>query len=397
MSHFKITKSSVDALAATGLHWDTDLSGFGIRMSGLTKSYFIQARCAGKESRITIGRHGVFTAEQARKRAKELLLQMASGVDPKEADRASREAKITLQEVFDAYISHRQLAPRTLSDYRGYMVRYFDKWASLPVVSITADMVQKKHRSLGADHGEAQGNVAFRFFRSVVNYAQGMYTYSDGSPLIPVNPTKRLNATGQWFASRRRTNYITEETLSGWHAAVLQLCNVTESGDAATMRDYLLFLLFTGLRRDEASKIEWDHVDLDGGRYVLPAQNTKNRTEVVMPLTSVTQAMLTRRNESRSSNFVFPSSGKSGRIVEPRSAINKVTALCGVSFSPHDLRRSFATYADTAIDDHWTVKRLMNHHTGQDITQRYMQGVQRLRAPAQQVTDYILHLISKKD
>lgn len=393
MSTLKLTKSSVDATVERGYYWDTELRGFGLLVNQKSKSYIVQARINGKEARVTVGRHGIFTAEQARKRAKEMLLQMSTGVDPRAAEKASREAGITLDEVFNAYLKHRpRLAPRTIADYTGYMNRYFVRWKQTPLLLLTADMVQQQHLYIAQQHGQAQANVAFRFLRAVINYAQGIYSHADGSPLIAVNPTKRLSAAGQWFPTKRRTNYIKEEQLGAWYSAVMKLCPANDLTSDTTMQDYLLFLMFTGLRRDEASKIEWKHVDMEGKRYVLPAENTKNRTETTLPLTSFTYALLRKRFDSRTSDFVFPGNGRTGRVIDPRFAIKKVTATSGIEFRPHDLRRSYATYASTKISDSWTVKRLMNHHTGQDITQRYLQGIERLREPAQRVTDYMLEL-----
>lgn len=397
MGTLKLTKSSVESIVERGYYWDTELRGFGLLVNQNSKSYIVQARVNGKEARLTVGRHGIFTTEQARKRAKEMLLQMSTGVDPRAAEKASREAGITLAEVFDAYVKHRRLAPRTLADYTGYMGKYFVRWKQTPLTLLTADMVQQHHLTLAQHHGEAQANVAMRFLRSVINYAQGIYSHADGTPLIAVNPTKRLSAAGQWFPTNRRTNYIKEELLGAWYSAVLTLGPTDGLTGDATMRDYLLFLMFTGLRRDEASKIEWKHVDLDGKRYTLPAENTKNRTETTLPLTSFTHALLRKRFDNRASDFVFPGSGLTGRVVDPRFAIQKVTALSGIKFTPHDLRRSYATYASTKINDSWTVKRLMNHHTGQDVTQRYLQGIERLREPAQRVTDYMLSLTEQYD
>ena len=74
-NHLKFTKRGVDALPApkTGkaVYWDSDLRGFGLRISPkATVSYFVQARTdAGRQIAYTIGRHGPFTADQARKKA----------------------------------------------------------------------------------------------------------------------------------------------------------------------------------------------------------------------------------------------------------------------------------------------------------------------------------------
>ena len=77
-----ISRRTVEALPVgkrEAVFWDHELSGFGVRVypSG-TKVYLVQARSGGKSRRITIGRHGVLTAE--RKRTKEVVVLIGSTV-----------------------------------------------------------------------------------------------------------------------------------------------------------------------------------------------------------------------------------------------------------------------------------------------------------------------------
>jgi hypothetical protein len=79
--------------------WDDDLPSFGLRLkpSG-RRSYIVQYRNTGNVSRrITIGTHGVFTVESARKCARDLLHAARSGGDPA----ADREVMRTAPNVAD--------------------------------------------------------------------------------------------------------------------------------------------------------------------------------------------------------------------------------------------------------------------------------------------------------
>ena len=65
--------------------WDQDISGYGIRVSaGGSKTFFYQDRLHGKVLKITIGKFGKVTAEQARKEAKKLQAQIELGTDPRQ-------------------------------------------------------------------------------------------------------------------------------------------------------------------------------------------------------------------------------------------------------------------------------------------------------------------------
>jgi len=111
----KLTKTNVDTLpyAAKGKqvdYYDTELKGFGIRVSHTGKKYFVRRLIGSKRSRVTIGSHPIKTAEIARSEARVLLGAMESGIDPnkqkKELARLEEEEKhfITMQTLVSDYI-----------------------------------------------------------------------------------------------------------------------------------------------------------------------------------------------------------------------------------------------------------------------------------------------------
>ncbi|HEX7181389.1 MAG TPA: Arm DNA-binding domain-containing protein, partial [Thermoanaerobaculia bacterium] len=84
----KITKRLVDSLqpdpARDILVWDTELAGFGLRVSrGGVKSYIFQYKIHRRTRRITLGEHGrALTLEAARKLALARRLAVQAGGDP---------------------------------------------------------------------------------------------------------------------------------------------------------------------------------------------------------------------------------------------------------------------------------------------------------------------------
>jgi hypothetical protein len=107
----KITKRVVEA-AEVGerdyLIWDDELPGFGLRVfSSGKRSYVIQYRTRGRSRRYTIGLHGAWAPETARREAKVQLGRVAGGDDPVE-DRQLDHKAITVKELCTRYLADLQ-------------------------------------------------------------------------------------------------------------------------------------------------------------------------------------------------------------------------------------------------------------------------------------------------
>ena len=406
MPNLKLTKSAVDSLPYKKqgqiLYFDSNLKGFGLRVSQTTKSYIVQYDVGGRSRRVTIGRHGVFTAEEARRRAKELLAEMAQGVDPIQRKRTEREeaevetllqkAKaVTLSEVFDDYVRVRKtLKPRTIKDYRQVLKESFSDWLDRPLANITKDMALNRHAQRGRT-SEARANNAMRVLRALFNFAAAQYEAPDGSSLFPENAVSRLTQTRAWYPNRRRQTVIDKSDLPAWFEAVMYLNSNHPSHKAEVIRDYLIFLLFTGLRRHEAAALKWSDVNLD--MRTLTISDPKNRETFTVPIARFVHQLLTQRKEEANSVYVFPGGGQSGHIVEPRKQMAKVIESSGVTFTLHDLRRTYITIAESMDISVYALKRLINHKVHNDVTAGYIVlDVERLRDPVERISVRLLSL-----
>ena len=68
---------------------------------------------------------------------------------------------------------------------------------------------------------------------------------------LPPNPVRLKKA---WLPVTPRTRHLSAEQLPKFYAAVTALTN-------EVARDYLLLLLFTGLRRREAAALKWSEMN----------------------------------------------------------------------------------------------------------------------------------------
>lgn len=112
-----------------------------------------------------------------------------------------------------------------------------------------------------------------------------------------------------------------------------------------TVRDYLLLLLFTGLRKNEVAELLWENVDLTRSTLLIP--DPKNRQPYMLPLTPFLEEMLTKQWDGRENEYVFPGQGEKYRYIrDVRHHMDLVTESSKVTFMLHDLRRTFLTIAD---------------------------------------------------
>jgi integrase len=389
----RLTKTFIDTIESPSLkdngkpaqvfYRDSSLVGFGLYvMSSGTKTYFVETRVNGKVKRIRIGRYGQLTPDQARKQAQILLGDIATGGDPVKDKQALKIKAVTLREAFNDYLSARKtLKPFTVKDYRKAIERDLADWCDKPLKDITKDMVEKRHRKHG-ESSQARANITMRVLRAVFNFARDKYETSDGESLFPLNPVDRLNRTRAWYRVERRQTLIKESELKAWYEAVMQI-------PSDTTRDYLLFLLFTGLRKAEGARLAWVDVDLKEKSFQIP--DTKNRDLHRLPLSDFLYAMLKQRHTlyAGESSWVFPSDVTETHLVEPRRSIERVRLQSKVNFSLHDLRRTFITTAESLDIPAYALKRLLNHRLNDDVTAGYIvPNVKRLQKPMQQITNY---------
>lgn len=425
MKKIKLTKIAVEKLpfADKGKqvdYYDSELDGFGVRVSATGKKYFVRAHIGSRRIRVMMKSAQLISAEEARREAKAKIGTMAQGIDPNQVERErirldeeKRQEEaiqgITLQEALEAYIQKGNLKPRTMTTYQDLFRLYLADWLTRPAMDITRDMVKTRHLEIATGQRQRQAfkrdsdaqktpdtkrregaaDNCMRTLRAVLNYA---FDDEEGGTAY-LNPCNILSSKKRkaWFKVERRQTLIKNSDLHAWGKAVMALEN-------DTMRDFLLFLIFTGLRRNEAARLKWSQVDFQEGCFTIP--DTKNGDPHTLPLSDHLYGILAERKDgpAGSSVYVFPGPGEAGHLQEPKRAIQAVTDATGIKFTCHDLRRTFATLAEGLDLSIYTVKALLNHRQpNNDVTGGYIQiETERLREPMQKITIALLERIQKQ-
>lgn len=375
---------------------DSSLPGFGLRVTPGSKTFIVEARVNGVVRRITLADATRLTATAARAKALKLLAQMAAGKDPTIEKAKKKIAGVTLQEVLEHYLTVRNLKPNTKRTYRYLIPRCLGDWVDLPVAAITRDMVQQRHADLRkptrqGTSGEAQANTVMHVLGTLLNFAAANYEI-DGKPIITANPVTKLSHNRQWYQERRRQTLIPDHKLAAWYDAVMSL-------PQQKVKDYLLLLLLTGLRRNEAATLRWQDIDFSARVLTVRAEASKNNKEHRLPLSTFLVDLLARRYAERgNSEFVFPGRAGKSHMVDCGYAIDKVIADADCHFVLHDLRRTFLTMAERLDFSYVVLKKLANHSGKNDTTFGYIiVDIERLREPVERITNEFLRLFNPRN
>lgn len=222
----KLTKRIVDdfkfpvgSTSATGkpltqaFLWDVETRGFDVRVSRDGKrSFVVQGRVNGQELRLTVGRYGVETVDQARENARQCLRGMRLGIDPRTVAKERAAQSVSLRDVADAYMRDRPLKASSKAEIERHLTTTFVAWLNKPVASITRESVTKRfneikgHGLRGVRPAPAQANQGFAILRALINYAIREYRKPDGSALLADNPTEALHK--KWVLLKPRKSRI---------------------------------------------------------------------------------------------------------------------------------------------------------------------------------------------
>ncbi len=394
MPAIKITKANLKEItnptAGQVDYYDTDLKGFGVRATKEALTFFVRSLLAGTTKRpfIPIGVFGLYTCDQARKVALEYLHELRAGRNPHPAKQPKVET-ITVADLHRQYMSTKKtLAPATIRQYTAWMENHFKDWLTLPADTITGSMVLERLELLEIANGKSQAINAVKLLRSLFRFGLALHP-----GVIHRNPVDGVREVRErdWAKKKRRTTFIKPEDLPVWFKAV-------NAYDNPKGRDYLLMLLYTGLRRNEAARLKWSNIDFKRKAFTFTPEKKRGEKpeddQVTMPMSEqLYKLLLKRRAAGYENEYIFPGKHPSPFLSNPDNYKRDIIAATGVQFCFHDLRRTFITIAESLDVPHYSLKALLNHSMGNDVTGGYIQiTAERLREPMQKIADRISDL-----
>ncbi|HEU4988764.1 MAG TPA: integrase family protein, partial [Gemmatimonadaceae bacterium] len=290
----KITKRLVDGLRVDGgrtLLFDTELPGFGIRATSRGKMFFVQYRAgvgrSAPKRRMSLGRYGPLTVDQARQLARETLGAVARGGDPAADRDAAKDAPTVAQLGVDflADVRDRRKASTATEYARMWNRNVLPSLGPRRVADVAPADVVRLHRSLrktpyGANRVLALLGSFFAFAElhgmraKHTNPAHQVEPYKEHSRERFLTPEEivrlgdALNTalrTGLPPAPMRRKKRKTGPTAKHRPKSADKLVPANPFAVAA-----IRFLLLTGWREREALTLRWTNLNLERGQAALP-------------------------------------------------------------------------------------------------------------------------------
>ncbi len=279
-SELRITKRTVDALtveAEDAVFWDRDLAGFGVRVHATgRKVYVVQSRGPTGPKRVTLGRHGDLSTDEARKRAAVVIDRIKRGEDPVPAP---PEPELTVSELSEHFMRvHVKVhcKPSTAAKYRLVLDKHI-----LPVLG-GMSISEVGRGEIAALHHRLHDTPAMA--NGTVNILSKMFSLAEAWDRIPPgrNPCRSVRR----YKMRSRERFLTPEEFRRL-GRVLRDAE-TDGSVWPPAIAALRLLMLTGCRKSEILTLRWDDVDRTAGELRLrEAKSGPRMVPLTMPVLAV--------------------------------------------------------------------------------------------------------------
>jgi integrase len=350
-----ISKLSLPANKADAIFFDDELPGFGFRLrrsdDHVRRTWVAQYRAHGRTRRMLIGSVELFSAEQARAQAKNILAQVRLGRDP-QGEKAAARLKLsrTLRSVVDDFLASKQsgLRPASFRVTKLYLTGrpYFGPLHTTTISEITRADVAARISAIARNSGAVTASRA----RSALST---LFAWCMGEGLCENNPVIGTNKPAD---STPRDRVLKDSELAAiWLA----------SGDD-DFGKVIKLLILTAARRAEVGGMCWSEIDMDKGLWSLPKERAKNKRALSLPLPPLALSIIKSVPARVDRDHLFGERAASGftQWVLGKQTLDRRIAGKVQPWRPHDLRRTCATrMADLGVQPH-VIESILNHYGG---------------------------------
>ena len=364
LQSMSISRRTVNALRVDKdtVFWDSELPGFGVRVypSG-TRMYVVQTRARGKSTRVTVGRHGVLTPEEARRRAALIVARVKAGEDPIPAPLAPKpDPGPTVSDLAERYrVEHLEVRckPSTVKTAHAAIRQHvLPALGTLPLTEVEREKVMALHGSLSET--PAMANL-------VVDVISRMFTMAEAWGLVPdgTNPCREIVK----YRARRCERFLTDSEFRRLGGKLGEA--VADGKVSVHAAGAIRLLMLTGCRCNEILTLKWEDVDLDASEFRLRDSKTGPRA---VSLSAAAVKVLADLPRVPHNPWVIAGRVKGTHMKNLNAPWGVVRARADLEdIRIHDLRHSFASRALALGESLPMIGKLLGHRRAQ-TTARYV-------------------------
>ena len=336
--------------------WDRDLTGFGVRVYPTgSRVYVAQARGPGGPKRVTVGRHGVINADEARKRAAMVIARVKAGEEASKPPGGGPTVAELAERYLEEHVAVR-CKPSSASLYRSTIRRHIlPVLGGMPIESVERAQVVALHQRL-CEAPQAANRA--------VRVLSAMYRLAGEWGMAPagMNPCRAIAR----YPARRRERFLTDEEFSRLGDALGEA--ESRGGATAPAAAAIRLLMLTGCRKSEILSLRWEDVALAEAELRLPDSKTGAR---VVPLPPPAVELLENLPRLPGNPWVIPGKKPGTHMRDIDGAWRSVRARAGLDgVRIHDLRHSWASRA-LALGEGLPVIGKLLGHAHVETTARY--------------------------
>lgn len=344
----RLTKTDIGRLkpGPRRILWDSDLKGFGVRITEGAVAYVVDFNVAGRtRRRVSLGGVNLQPLEKARAKAAGILLAARTGIDATVIDTAGRVTFRDIWERLKIEVDANKLAPATRISYDQRIKPILERLGDRAIQDINVADVESCVYSLNGDRNRS---YAVSLIRKTINYAKKAMVLPDShrNPARDVKvkkPVKRNRALGidtLIAFGKALAEMESERKLSPWLANLFRLA------------------LVCGLRPGEARTLKWANIDL--ARREMTVVGKAGARPIWLADESIAVLKATPRVEG--CEYVFAGRRFGQPIKSLHKMLRTVQDRAGIDhFPPYAFRHTAATGTLTRGVDLAAVQALLGH------------------------------------
>ncbi len=326
-------------------------------------------RFDGKEKLLSMGTFPDTSLKKARERRDAAREQLAEGIDPSEARKASKAAKraealSTLEAVARAWLAHRAdaWAEQTQKVILASLENdVFPALGARPIAEVQPAEIRELVKSIEARGASETAGRVFQRLRSIFRYAIA-HDLSGTDPTYPLKPAEifKPRKVAHRAALSERDVRAFLQRLKGYE------------GDPTTAAA-LSLLMLTAVRPGELRGARWDEIDMERALWRVPAERMKMKTEHTVPLAAQALGVLHGMKAlSGEDALVFPSPFYPGKPLSD-GTLNSALARMGYKgiATAHGFRTLFSTCANEAGWNRDHIEKQLAHEDRDDVRGAY--------------------------